>query len=197
MLEKLWSDIASNSSSSYGPGHPSQSENWHGSALELSISNVEAVHCTQQCFEELQLVEIDETLLTTHRHDEVVKICQRLETMDSVTKKLQDPSVSLWDARILFDALIDTFKDMNCLADKVDAYSPIMENPNLEVVIVKVQSGPEKRNVQHLLKPRGANATSLSNEDLSSADEWLRRGKQHAGALKSNYLGLAIYRPHL
>lgn len=44
--------------------------------------------------------------------------------------------MSLWGARILFNALIDTLQDMTCLEHKLDAHAPIVKNPNLEIAAV-------------------------------------------------------------
>lgn len=144
---------------------------------------------------QLDLPEIDDLLPPSHHHNEVVHLCQKLEELESITKKLQNPSVTLWDARILFDGMCEKFGEIDSLPDRLGPRSAIVENSAFEAALVKIQSGrehhltgTEKRSVQHLLKEPVSSSKVTTVQPRSTADEWLERGKQRRGQGESKYI---------
>ena len=63
-----------------------------------------------------------------------------MKKLESVTKKLQDPKLTLSDVRVLFDFVIENFPGMShyLLAD-----AEIIQDPILERAIVKIQDGQQ------------------------------------------------------
>ena len=62
-----------------------------------------------------------------------------MKKLESMTKKLQDPKLTMSNARILFDFVIE-----NCtgMSHYLSADAEIIQNPILERAIVKIQDGP-------------------------------------------------------
>ncbi len=110
-------------------------------------------------------------------------MCATLSEFNSVTKTLQRDNVTLAEARILFDAVIDNYSNTK---SKLDSNARIVRYPHFEVAVVKIQEGKsrelilrEREAVSCLLKHK--NAGVVDDEDdqasLSFAEKALNKRK--------------------
>lgn len=151
---------------------------------------------------ELGMPEIDDLLLIEEDHIQVVSTCKKLEDIDSITKKLQDPTISISDTRALFDGMIERFSSMDCMKQRLGPKAAIVENPQFESAIVKIQDGfehrltpTEKRAVQHLLMPAKELGKRKSTGEKNLADELLKRHKTCKETQASRYMNTKFIVP--
>lgn len=106
-----------------------------------------------------------------------------MKKLESVTKKLQDPNLTMSDVRVLFDFVIENFPGM---AHYLSADADIIQDPVLERAIVKIQDGQplsaeEIAHAQCFELPTSAIATAEANatqdESVSFAEMALKRRK--------------------
>lgn len=65
-----------------------------------------------------------------------VSLLDTMKKLESVTKKLQDPKITMSDVRMLFDFVIEKFPEMSYY---LSSNAEIIQNPVLERAIVKIQ----------------------------------------------------------
>ena len=68
-----------------------------------------------------------------------VTLLDTMKKLESVTEKLQDPKLTMSNARVLFDFVIE-----NCtgMSHYLSADEEIIQDPILERAIMKIQDGP-------------------------------------------------------
>jgi hypothetical protein len=95
------------------------------------VSNLQSKHC-----------------IPTHQENtRLISLHEDLRCFESISKKLQGSgvnSLTLYEARKLFDRLLDDFGNKYPLS-QLKATSPLVNNPHFENGIIKVQSGSEDR----------------------------------------------------
>ena len=93
-----------------------------------------------------------------------------MKKLESVTKKLQDPKLTMSDVRLLFDFVVENFPEMS---HYLSADAEIIQDPILERAIVKIQDGQpltaeEITRAQCFELPTTTVATAEANEQQKS-----------------------------
>ncbi|KAH9105524.1 hypothetical protein LEN26_014735 [Aphanomyces euteiches] len=85
---------------------------------------------------QLQDSDVDLVLPTKPQDDALFKLYSDLSLLDDVTFKLQKEKITMKDVRSCFDKILDMFPEMS---GKVPAYADILQCPDFESAIVKIQ----------------------------------------------------------
>ena len=80
------------------------------------------------------------TILIIFSSFSAVTLLDTMQKLESVTKKLQDPKLTMSDVRVLFDFIIENFPGMS---HYLSADAEIIQDPILERAIVKIQDGQQ------------------------------------------------------
>ena len=80
------------------------------------------------------------TILIIFSSFSAVTLLDTMQKLESVTKKLQDPKLTMSDVRVLFDFVIENFPGMS---HYLSADAEIIQDPILERAIVKIQDGQQ------------------------------------------------------
>jgi hypothetical protein len=151
------------------------------------------------------LVDLDsdltKLLLSPREIQSVQLLCSSLESFESISKALQRESLTLSEARALFDALLENFPSFDKrLGDDAD----IIIDKTFESAVVKIDAGnistlsaSEKKAVRHLENKDHISKNSVVENDLNEdyADQIIKRFKSSSKVMEKSYLPLSFIRP--
>ena len=134
------------------------------------------------------------TILIVFSSFSALTLLDTTKELESVTKKLQDPKLTMSDVRVLFDFVIEHFPGMS---HYLSADAEIIQDPILERAIVKIQDGQQLTaeeivHAQYFELPATAIATAEVNaqeESESFAELALKRRRVAAPASASSHRG--------
>ena len=90
---------------------------------------------------ELRLEAVDSLMLSYLEEREVENLNSHMSDLDSVTRALQNSEITLSQVRCLFDSVIEKFPET---ASYLSASSKIVQDPDFEAGIIKIQDGKER-----------------------------------------------------
>lgn len=129
----------------------------------------------------LELPEIDALLLKEQLYSEK-DLCEELENLRTITKKLQNAYITVIDAQTMFDAILSKHQSVSTLADRLQVNAKLIENPTFEISYVKGQSQKKRKLsptgqkcIQFLLKLVLQMKHVSRTQHLSIADRILKR----------------------
>lgn len=119
--------------------------------------------------EHLDVVDLNEKLLTNREEAKLDTLFQQLEDLNLVTMKLQCNRTTISDEKVLFDAVIENFPE---LSNRLPPTSTIVENAINEGTIANIQSGEESRltNRERKTVKHFENCSSTSYQDMIALD---------------------------
>ena len=114
-------------------------------AVTLNVTRWASTACMLQMYlrikPDLQKVDIEDLVLRIslcQEHEEIEKLCQRLQRLDDVTKTIQYESCTISDARSLFDCALEGYPNVS---DRLSTSDPIICCPDFETGICKILEG--------------------------------------------------------
>lgn len=144
-------------------------------------------------------VELESILLSEEEDILVDHLCTKLRDLDSVTKELQRSNISLAEARVLFDGVIEKYPNSK---RRLGPDSNIIENKRFESAIVKIQQNreeeltlAEKRAVAHLKKEEGQSSSEVPQESLSFAQRLLKKRRVDNQKSSDGYVDMRFILP--
>lgn len=139
--------------------------------------------------------EVEELMLSEDEDDDLLRLLRQLKDLDSVTKALQDARHGLYDARLLFEGVMDKHPSTR---SRLGTRSNLVDNPIFENAVAKVQAAneaaltsSERKSIAHLLRDEQSRPQEdTGSEGFSFAERLLKRRRLNESQQKSRYLDL-------
>ena len=146
----------------------------------------------------LQIDDIDKDIPTRRENEEIDDLVKRLEKLDSVTKSLQHEERTISQARALFDTVMIDFPEA---ADRLSTTASIIQSPNFEIGIQKIQSGranelnPEEKSELKQLESSVEQKKKTSSATMSYAERVLKSQKTGTSEELKGYIDTRFILP--
>ena len=147
----------------------------------------------------LEVPEIEELVLSDSANHAVDSLCITLHDLDSVTKELQEDSLTLAQARAMF---VSTVKEFPETEDRLKDTAVTIENPRFENAIVSIQNGrcgdltlSDQRLVDKLKAERAVRSEPPAKSNLTFSQCALRRHNAGHNGNSGQYVDLKFIRP--
>lgn len=89
--------------------------------------------------------EVDYFIPGKDNQDQVPAACNQFKDIDNILKKIQDPDISLQDACVLFDGVIDKFSATCNMKNCLGTSAEIVEKMWFESAFAKLQDGIKQK----------------------------------------------------
>lgn len=143
--------------------------------------------------------DLEKLIPTVSQYRKIEKLSEKFSDLDSVTTVLQKESISLADARSLFETVLEEYPNM---ADRLSSTAKIIHDPTFESAICKIlnkefdrMSESERNSVRHLLLEENVSHNE-EHEDfstLSLGERGLKKRKLLGNS--SKYMDVRFIRP--
>lgn len=120
----------------------------------------------------LAMPEMEYLLPDKDEHKQIKALCKQLSNIDSITKRLHEPSTTITVACVLLDGIIYRFRTVQSMCDRLSANAEFVETSPFESALIKVQDG-----YKHKLTAAGKRLYST----FWIRRTWRREPKQQGG----------------